>query len=101
MMNIDWLMIFLLVFCGVILLAAFITKARGGLFLNDYSDPVDNSIEREQERDRGVWFANWAFKWTKYVIGGCLLLINSNLTRIIGLVVLLGSFIYDQNSKKN
>ena len=95
----DQIVLILLLFSFVLFSSALITKMRGGLFIIDYRDLNDQNTNRENEKRKGLAYANFIFKWLKYFVGILMLFLSNKLFGVTGVLIILFSFISDKKSR--
>lgn len=95
----DQIILILLLFSFVLFSSALITKMRGGLFIIDYKDLNDQNPNREDEKRKGLMYANFIFKWLKYFVGVLLLFLSNKIFGVTGALIILFSFILDKKSR--
>lgn len=95
----DQIILILLLFSFVLFSSALITKMRGGLFIIDYNDLNDQNTNRENEKRKGLAYANFIFKWLKYFVGILMFFLSNKLFGVTGVLIILFSFISDKKSR--
>ncbi len=64
----------------------------------DYTDLKDESPTRENERKKGLEFADFVCRWLKYLVGILFLFFSNKLLALAGLLILIFSIFSDNKS---